>query len=69
MEQPKIKIKKVDELPLYLRAREAQTLLGISPWVLYRLGYQQKIRTVRVGRIRLFSTKDVLSLLELEDKR
>jgi len=62
----KIKVAEIKELPLYLRAREAQALLGLSPWVLYRMAYSGEIKSIRVARTRLFLTKDLLRLLKNE---
>ena len=66
MQEKAIKIKineKVKELPAFLRAKDAEKILGISKWTLYRKGLKGELETVKVDGIRLFKTEDVLRLL------
>ena len=60
--------KKVEELPAYMRAKDIETILGISKWTLYRKAHKKEISSVKVDGIRLFKTEDILKLLGIQVK-
>jgi len=55
---------KLKELPLYMRAKQAEKVFGISRWALYRLAYQKQVITSKVGGMLLFKTSDIFRLLK-----
>jgi len=58
-------MKKAKELPIFIKPRIAAEMLGVSQWQLYRLVYERKIESRKLGRSVLIRTKDLINLLNL----
>ena len=58
--------RKIKELPLFLRARQAEEILGISKWHLYRRALTGELKSIKIGGSRLFQTQDILRLLQIK---
>jgi len=66
MQQKSIKIKineKLKELPAFLRAKDAEKILGISKWTLYRKGLKGELESVKVDGIRLLKPEEERNMI------
>jgi len=52
-------------LPIFIKPRVAAELLGVSQWQIYRLVYDKKVDSRRLGRSVLVKTEDLINLLNL----
>lgn len=55
-------------LPIFIKPRVAAELLGVSQWQVYRLVYDKKVDSRKVGRSVLIKTEDLVNLLNLDPK-
>ena len=52
-------------LPIFIKPRLAAELLGVSQWQIYRLVYDKKVDSRKLGRSVLIKTEDLINLLNL----